>query len=73
MDDIIVLDGKEYFIANRINYNNDNYLYVVGEFNSDKEFSVLKETEEFGNVFVESVNDENLVKEILSQIAKETI
>lgn len=73
MDDIIVLDGKEYFIANRINYNNDNYLYVVGEFNGDKEFSVLKETEEFGNVFVESVNDEKLVKEILSQIAKETI
>ena len=73
MNDIIVLDGKEFFIANRINYNNVNYLYVVGENEGKKEFSILKETNEFGNVFVESVNDEILVKEILSEIAKQTI
>lgn len=73
MNDIIVLNGKEFLIVNRITHNNENYLYVVGENDGKKEFSILKETNEFGNVFVESVNDETLVKEILSKIAKESI
>ena len=73
MNEMILLDGQEFLIANRINYNNETYLYVVGENDGKKEFSILKETNEFGNTFVESVNDEILVKEILKKLAKQTI
>ena len=69
-NEIILIDGKDYVVLNRINYKNNTYLYVMNE---DKEFSVLKEDTENGDTYIESVNDVELVKEILQVILKEYI
>ena len=69
-NEIILIDGKDYVVLNRINYKNNTYLYVMNE---DKEFSVLKEDTENGDTYIESVNDVELVKEILQVILKENI
>ena len=69
-NEIILIDGKDYAVLNRINYKNNTYLYVMNE---DKEFSVLKEDTENGDTYIESVNDVELVKEILQVILKENI
>lgn len=73
MGNFIELDGKDYCVIDRVNYNSNYYLYVVRVEGNIKEFSILKEKNENGNVFVESVKDENIIKEVLSRVSIENI
>ena len=68
---MILLDGKEFLVAKRLEHEGNVYLYVIGDDDGKKEFSVLRETIYNDEVFVESVNDEEKVKEIFTIIAEE--
>lgn len=64
MEDIIVLDGREFLILNKLNFNGINFLYVIATDGSN-DFTLLNEYEENGKVMVKSVNDVNVIEEVL--------
>ncbi len=70
MDDIIVLNNREFLILNKINLNGYNFLYVIATDGSN-EFTLLNEYEENGKKMVKSVMDPELIDEILLKIKEE--
>lgn len=64
MEEIITIDNKDFFIVKRFLYNNETYLYTISVDETD-EVMLLKEYDNNGETFVESVNEEEKIKEIL--------
>ena len=64
MEEIITIDNKDFFIVKRFNYNNEKYLYTIAVDETD-ELMLLKEYDNNGETFVESVNEEEKIKEVL--------
>ena len=72
LDEIITLDDREFLIVKRVELRGSNYMYVFATDDS-MDYSVLIETEIEGQPYVESINDEALIKEILTIVVKESI
>ena len=68
MDEFITLNNKEYLIVKRINYNSNNYLYVIST-GGDYKVALLKEINQNGQVFVESVKDQREFGEVLELVS----
>ena len=58
-DDIITIDNEEYVVVDEMFYDGVKYMYIIGLENEDK-ISILKETFEDGEPYIESVPKENL-------------
>lgn len=70
MDDIIILNNREFLILNKINVNGYNFLYVIAT-DGTNDFTLLNEYEENGKIMVKSVMDPNVIDEVLSKIKEE--
>lgn len=73
-DEIITLDdNKDYYVAEKILYNDKTYYFAVGvDENDDADFediAYFEEVIENEDVYIEDVNDENIIKEILKEVA----
>jgi hypothetical protein len=53
-DDIITIDNEEYIVIDELQYENSKYIYVINSKNEEK-VTILKETEENGETYIESV------------------
>lgn len=52
-EDIITIDNEEYVVVDELDYNDSHYIYVISSDNEEK-ISILKETEEEGEKYIES-------------------
>ena len=71
MDRIIVLDGEEYLICRELEVEGTHYIYAVST--SSDSYTLLTEYTKNGSPVVKSVENEELVKRIMSIIAEENI
>ena len=71
MDRIIELDGKEFLICQVLDVNGIHYIYAVST--SEDIYTLLVETTENGEKYVESVTDEKVLNEIMSIIVRKNI
>lgn len=69
MDEIITINNKDFIVVKRFSYNNETYIYVISEDGLD-ELMLLHETNENGEDIIESINEEEKVKEILTYMNK---
>lgn len=67
MEDIIILDGREFLILNKINLNGINFLYVIATDGSN-DFTLLQEYEANGKTMVKSVNEPDVIDEVFKKI-----
>ena len=67
MTDIININGKDYFVADRFSYKDRNYIYIVSTF-QDEKFSILDVSVENGKTIYESVYDPVLFTELVKII-----
>lgn len=67
---IIKLDNREFFIINKITYQNNNYLYVIST-DGKNDFTILNEYEKNNKKYVKSVTDKNLLDKLFYLIAIE--
>lgn len=58
-EDIITIDNEEYIVVDELLYEGNNYIYVINSENEDK-ISILMETEENGEKYIESVPEEKI-------------
>lgn len=58
-DDIITLDNEEYVVVDEMFYEGVKYLYIISMEDQDK-ISILKETFENGEPYIESVDKDKL-------------
>lgn len=58
-DDIITIDGEDYVIVDELIHDGNNYIYVINSETGDK-VSILKETEENGEKYIESIPSEKI-------------
>ena len=70
---IELANNKEYLILRQIVYKNDTY-YVASEISNDgeefdKDLTVLKQTEEDGKIYVNIVNNPEIIKIIMEHIS----
>jgi len=70
IEDIITLeDNKDYMILDIIDFNKDKYIYFVGidkDDNPTSEYIYLKVVEENGGYYTEEVQDDNVLKAIVT-------
>lgn len=69
MNEIIILDGREFLVVERVNFFGYNYLYAYALDDTD-DYTILKETLNDGKKFVSSVTDDEEIEEILKMIGK---
>lgn len=69
MEEVIILDEKEFLIVDKITLNDKKYLYVIATDGSNT-FTILNEYEEDGKIKVKSVLDENIVNQVMQSITK---
>lgn len=69
MEEVIILDEKEFLIVDKITLNDKKYLYVIATDGSNA-FTILNEYEEDGKIKVKSVLDENIVNQVMQSICK---
>ncbi len=67
MNEIIILDGREFLVVERINFFGYNYIYAYALDDTD-DYTILKETLKDGKKFVSSVVDDEEIEEILKMI-----
>ncbi len=67
MEDIIILDGMEFLILDKINLSGINFLYVIATDGSNK-FTLLNEYEENGKIMVKSVTDKEIIEEVFRKM-----
>lgn len=58
-DDIITIENEEYVVVDEMFYEGVKYIYIINA-NDDNKISILKETEENGETFIESVPKEKI-------------
>ncbi len=66
--DVITLDGKDYIIADTVNVDNIHYLYVINEELGSDDISILKQTNENGEEFIESITDLNEINKVMKAL-----
>ena len=71
-DEVLELDGRDFLVIKKVVLNNKTYIYVFA-MDESKDYSVLLETESDGIKYVESVEDENIIKEVLMKVVEEGI
>lgn len=69
MNEIIILDGREFLVVERVNFFGYNYIYAYA-LDDTNDYTVLRETVTDGKKFVTSVTDDEEIEEILKMIAK---
>ncbi len=69
MNEIIILDGREFLVVERVNFFGYNYIYAYA-LDDTNDYTVLRETVADGKKFVTSVTDDEEIEEILKMIAK---
>lgn len=67
MEEILTIDGRDFLVANRINYNNNNYIYVIAA-DESKDVTLLKEFSKEDSLYIESVTDEVEFKAVMEAI-----
>ena len=67
MEDIIELDGRDFLIVQKIEYNNNDYIYAIST-DEKRDIALLKESEENGKFYIKSVNDINEFNAVLNYI-----
>lgn len=76
IEDVITFDEKEFVILDIVLYNNEKYLYCVEIDENEEpteEYAYFKSIEENGEFFVEEIEDENILKEVVSMVAANII
>lgn len=68
-NDIIVLDKRDFLIIERVNYLDEEYLYVIATDGSN-DITVLKEYEKNDKKYVKSVIDKDLIDKIFLLVSK---
>lgn len=68
-NDIIILDGREFLIIDRINYQENNYLYVIAT-DGTNDITVLNEYKKDNKIYVKSVIDRTLIDKIFILVAQ---
>lgn len=68
-DDIIILDGREFLIIEKVEYQNSNYLYVIAT-DGTNDITVLNEYEKDNKMYVKSVTDKNLIDKVFLLVAQ---
>ena len=69
MDNGIVLNNEEYLIVKEIMLNNRHFIYAVAT--DSNKYTVLEQTETPEGAKVKSLTDENEIRTVLNEIAKE--
>ena len=72
IDEIITLDNRDFLIVNRIEHEGIKYLYVIAN-DKTEDIALLEEIESEGQIYVQSVDDDNRFKTIMSLIANDYI
>ena len=67
MNEIIILDGREFLVIERVNFFGYNYIYAYALDDTD-DYTILKEVVKDGKKFVSSVTDDEEIEEILKMI-----
>lgn len=67
-EDIITIDNEEYVVVDELDYNDTHYIYVISS-EDDEKISILKETEEDGEKYIESA-PANEVELLMNLFAK---
>lgn len=68
-DDIIILDGREFLIIEKVEYQNSNYLYVIAT-DGTNDITVLSEYEKDNKMYVKSITDKNLIDKVFLLVAQ---
>lgn len=66
--DIIVLDGRDFLIVERVTYQDENYLYVIAV-DGKNDITILHEYEKMNKKYVESITDRDLIDKIFYIVA----
>ena len=61
MEDILILDNREFLIIKEVSYNDANYIYVVAT-DGTNDIAFLKESIEDGIKYVTSITDKEELK-----------
>ena len=69
MNEIIILDGREFLVVERVNFFGYNYIYAYA-LDDTNDYTVLRDAVADGKKFVTSVTDDEEIEEILKMIAK---
>lgn len=69
MDDIIILEGRDFLIIERVKYQEKNYLYVIAT-DGTNDITVLNEYEKNNKKYVKSVIDKDLIDKIFLLVAQ---
>lgn len=76
IEDVISFNEKEFVILDIVLYNNEKYLYCA-EIDSNEEptheYAYFKGIEENGEYFVEDIDDDNILNEVISMFAANVI
>ena len=67
MNEIIILDGREFLVIERVNFFGYNYIYAYALDDTD-DYTTLKEVVKDDKKFVSSVTDDEEIEEILKMI-----
>lgn len=69
MEEIITLNGKQFLIINEIDIYNTHYIYAHSI--EDSAYTLLRQSIDNNEKYVESVTDEEEFELVMSMIAKE--
>jgi hypothetical protein len=58
-------DGKEYYVVDILHENNKKYVYLISD---DEEVMLGEEIVENGEISVETLDDQNMIKDIISKM-----
>ena len=58
-DDILTINNEEYVVVDEMFYEGDKYIYVIA-LNDENKISILKETEENNEEYVESISEDRV-------------
>lgn len=67
--DIIVLEGRDFLIVEKVNYQEEDYLYVIA-IDGTNDISVLHEYDKNNKKYVKSISDKDLIDKIFLLVAQ---
>ncbi len=68
-DDIIILDGREFLIVEKVEYQGSNYLYVIAT-DGTNDITVLTEYKKDDKIYVKSITDKDLIDKVFLLVAQ---
>ena len=72
MEDIIILNEKEFLVLKTLNYNNNNYIYAIST-DGNNTIALVKEVIVDNEVMVESIENQNEFKQVMEEIIKSNL